>query len=142
MRERYGSSPLHLLAHLAALALAAWALLQALQLGGWQRIVLWLAGAVVLHDLVLWPAYTLLDRLARRGRPVGWANYVRVPVGISALLLLAFFPVICGKGERTYTRVSGESWDGYAGRWLLVSALLFVAAGALYVVRSRPGSSS
>ena len=26
MRERYGSSPLHLLAHLAALALAAWAL--------------------------------------------------------------------------------------------------------------------
>lgn len=142
MRERYRSSPLHLLAHLAALALAAWALLQALQLGGWQRIVLWLAGAVVLHDLVLWPAYTLLDRLARRGRPVGWANYVRVPVGISALLLLAFFPVICGKGERTYMRVSGESWDGYAGRWLLVSGLLFLAAGALYLVRSRPGSSS
>jgi len=142
MRERYGSSPLHLLAHLAALALAAWALLQALQLGGWQRIVLWLAGAVVLHDLVLWPAYTLLDRLARRGRPAGWANYVRVPVGVSALLLLAFFPVVCGKGERTYMRVSGESWDGYAGRWLLVSALLFVVAGALYLVRSRPGSSS
>ena len=142
MRSRYGASPLHLLAHLAAFALAAWALLQALQLGGWQRIVLWLAGAVVLHDLALWPAYTLLDRLARRGRPVGWANYVRVPVGISALLLLAFFPVICGKGERTYTRVSGESWDGYTGRWLLASALLFVAAGALYLVRSRPGSSS
>jgi hypothetical protein len=142
MRERYGSSPLHLLAHLATLALAAWALLQALQLGGWQRIVLWLAGAVVLHDLVLWPAYTLLDRLARRGRPTGWANYVRVPLGISALLLLAFFPVVCGKGERTYMRVSGESWDGYAGRWLLVSALLFAVAGALYLVRSRPGSSS
>ena len=142
MRERYGSSPLHLLAHLAALALAAWALLQALQLGGCQRIVLWLAGTVVLHDLVLWPAYTLLDRLARRGRPAGWANYVRVPVGVSALLLLAFFPVVCGKGERTYMRVSGESWDGYAGRWLLVSALLFVVAGALYLVRSRPGSSS
>ena len=34
MRARYGSSPLHLLAHLAALALAAWGLLQALQLGG------------------------------------------------------------------------------------------------------------
>ena len=30
MRARYGASPLHLLAHLAALALAAWALLQAL----------------------------------------------------------------------------------------------------------------
>jgi hypothetical protein len=88
VRARYGSSPLHLLAHLAALTLAAWGLLQALQLGGWERIVLGLAGAVVLHDLVLWPAYTTLDRLARRGRPAGWANYVRVPVGISLVLLL------------------------------------------------------
>ena len=142
MRARYGSSPLHLLAHLAALALAAWALLQLLQLGGRERIALWLVGAIVLHDVLLWPAYTTLDRLARRGRPVGWANYVRVPAGLSLLLLLAFFPVICGKGERTYARVSGQAWDGYAGRWLLVSAVLFAAAGALYLVRSRPGSSS
>jgi hypothetical protein len=142
MRSRYAASPLHLLAHLAAFALAAWALLQALQLGGWQRIALWLGGAVVVHDALLWPAYTTLDRLARRGRPAAWANYVRVPVGISALLLLVFFPVVCGKGERAYARVSGQSWDGYAGRWLLVSALLFVVAGALYLARSRPGSSS
>jgi hypothetical protein len=133
MRARYGASPLHLLVHLAALALAAWALLQALQLGGAERIVLWLVGAVVLHDLVLWPAYTTLDRVARRGRPVGWANYVRVPLGISALLALVFFPVMCGKGEATYTRVSGETWEGYAGRWLLVSALLFAGAAALYI---------
>jgi hypothetical protein len=142
MRARYGASPLHLLAHLAALALAAWALLQALQLGGADRIVLWLVGAVVLHDLVLWPAYTSLDRFARWGRPAGWANYVRFPVGISALLLLVFFPVMCGKGEAAYTRVSGETWEGYTGRWLLVSAALFVVAGGLYLVRSRPGSSS
>jgi hypothetical protein len=65
-----------------------------------------------------------------------------VPVGVSALLLLAFFPVICGKGEHTYMRVSGATWDGYAARWLLVSALLFVAAASLYLVRSRSGSSS
>ena len=142
MRARYGASPLHLLAHLAALAIAAWALLQALQLGGADRIVLWLVGAVVLHDLVLWPAYTTLDRLARAGRPVGWANYVRVPVGISALLLLVFFPVMCGKGEASYGRVSGESWEGYTARWLLVSAALFVVAGGLYLLRSRAGSSS
>ena len=142
MRACYGASPLHLLAHLAAFALAAWALLQALQLGGAERIVLWLVGAIVLHDLVLWPAYTTLDRLARRGRPVGWANYVRVPVGVSALLLLVFFPVMCGKGEAAYTRVSGESWEGYAARWLLVSAALFLVSGALYLARSRAGSSS
>jgi hypothetical protein len=141
MRARYGASPLHLLAHLAALALVAWALLQALQLGGAVRIVLWLAGAVVLHDLVLWPAYTALDRLARRGRPAGWANYVRVPVGISALLALVFFPVMCGKGAAAYGRVSGASWEGYAGRWLLVSAAVFGIAGALYLLRAR-GSRS
>jgi len=142
MKSRYGASPLHLLVHLAALALAAWALLQVLQLGGWERIVIWLVGAVVLHDAILWPAYATLDRLALRGRPAGWANYVRVPVGISALLLLAFFPAICGKGDATYMGVSGESWDGYAARWLLVSAVLFVVAGTLYLVRSRSGSSS
>jgi hypothetical protein len=142
MKARYGASPLHLLAHLAALALAAWALLQALQLGGAERIALWLVAAVVLHDVVLWPAYTTLDRLARRERPAGWANYVRVPVGVSALLLLVFFPVMCGKGEATYTRVSGEAWQGYAARWLLASAVLFMIAGGLYLVRSRAGSSS
>jgi hypothetical protein len=140
MSARYGASPLHVLAHLAAFALAAWALLQALQLGGAERIVLWLVGAVVLHDVVLWPAYTTLDRLARRGRPAAWANYVRVPVGISGLLLLAFFPVICGKGEDAYTRVSGATWEGYAGRWLLVSAALCLVSGALYV--ARQGSRS
>jgi hypothetical protein len=142
MSARYGASPLHLLAHLAALALAAWALLQAFQLGGAERIVLWLVGAVVLHDALLWPLYTTLDRLARRGRPAAWANYVRVPAGLSALLALVFFPVMCGKGEATYTRVSGATWEGYAGRWLLVSAVLFVASCALYLVRSRSGSSS
>jgi hypothetical protein len=142
MKARYGASPLHLLVHLAALALAAWALMQALSLGGAWRIALWLAGAVVLHDAVLWPSYTALDRLARRGRPAGWANYVRVPVAVSALLLLVFFPVVCGKGEAAYTRVSGTAWEGYAGRWLLVSGVLFAVAAALYLARSRGGSRS
>ncbi len=142
MRARYGASPLHLLAHLAALALAAWALAHALRLGGADRIALWLVAAVVLHDALLWPLYTTLDRLARRGRPAAWANYVRVPVGVSALLALVFFPVVCGRGERAYMRVSGTTWEGYAERWLLVSAGMFVAAAALYLVRTRSGSSS
>jgi len=36
-----------------------------------------------------------------------------------------------------HTRVSGAEWDGYAQRWLLVSALLFLGSGILYAVRSR-----
>ena len=79
--------------------------------------------------------------MARRGRPAGWANYVRVPLGLSALLLLVFFPVMCGKGEAAYTRVSDATWEGYAGRWLLACAVLFAVSAGLYLARSR-GSSS
>jgi hypothetical protein len=53
-----------------------------------------------------------------------------------------FFPVMCGKGEAAYTRVSGASWEGYALRWLIVSAALFAGSGAVYLARSRGGSSS
>jgi hypothetical protein len=129
--KRYGASPVHLLAHLAALALAAWALVQVPGLGNWQRIVVWLVGAVVVHDLVLWPAYTVA------GRVVGRSPFVRVPLGLSALLALVFFPVMCGKGEGAYTRVSGVEWHDYAERWLLVSAALFAASAVAYAVRSR-----
>ena len=84
-----------------------------------------------------------LDRLARRGRPAGWANYVRVPVGVSALLAARVLPrdVRARASARTCASAA-RTWEGYAGRWLLVSAALFVAAGALYLVRSRSGSSS
>ena len=66
MRRRYGASPVHLLAHLALLPLAAWALLTVLDFRAASNVVLWLVGAVILHDLVLLPAYSALDR-ARRG---------------------------------------------------------------------------
>jgi len=131
VRARYGASPVHLLAHLGALALAGWALVQIPGLGNWPRIGVWLVAAVVVHDLVLWPAYAI------GGRLVGRSPYVRVPLATSALLALVFFPVMCGKGEAAYTRVSGAGWDGYAERWLLVSALLFAVSGALYAVRTR-----
>ena len=134
--------PVALAAHVAALGLAGWALVQLLGLGGREHIVAWLLGAVIVHDALLWPAYTAADRAARRGRPVRWANYIRVPVGISALLALVFFPVMLGKGEAAYTRASGRAWDGYALRWLAVSAALFALAGAVYLIRSRAGSRS
>ena len=129
--KRYGASPAHLLGHLAGFALVAWALVQIPGLGNWERVIVWLVAAVIVHDLILWPAYTVVGRL------VGRSPFVRVPLALSALLALVFFPVMCGKGEAAYTRVSGGEWDGYAERWLLVSALLFVASGVLYAVRSR-----
>jgi hypothetical protein len=134
--RRYGASPLHLIAHLALLPLAAWALLQVLDFRAASNVVLWLVAAVILHDLILLPIYSGLDRAARAVVP-GAINYVRVPAGLSLLMLLVFWGTIAGKGDGAYRRVSGLEYDGYASRWLLASALLFLGSGALYWLRSR-----
>ena len=134
--KRYGASPLHLLAHLALLPLCAWALLQIADARRAENIVLWLVAAVILHDLVLLPAYSLLDRLATP-RLGGAINYVRVPAGLSLLLLLVFWGTIAGKGERAFHHASGLTYDGYLGRWLLATGGLFALSGALYLLRSR-----
>ena len=140
LRDVYGASPLHLLAHLVALPLAAFALLQIVGDRNATAILLWLAASVLLHDLVLLPFYALLDRAGRRaaGRAV---NHVRVPALLSGLLLLVYLPVITGKGGAAFTRVSGLEYEGYLSRWLLVTAALFATSGALYLLRGRGGGS-
>jgi hypothetical protein len=64
-------------------------------------------------------------------------NYVRVPAGLSVLALVVFWSTIRGKGEGTYTRVSGLEWDGYGTRWLLFTAALFALSALVYFVRGR-----
>jgi hypothetical protein len=132
----YGASPLHLLAHLVVLPLAAFALLQIAGNGGAQRILLWLVASAIVHDLVLLPFYDGLDRLAQRATGPA-INFVRVPALISGLLLLVFFPAIAGKGTGAFHRVSGLDFDGYLARWLLTTAALFLASGLLYLLRGR-----
>jgi hypothetical protein len=137
VRARYGASPLHLLAHLAVLPLVAWALLQVIDRPDAMRIVLWLALSAVIHDFVLLPFYSVLDRAGQRAAPRPAINYVRVPALIAGLLLLVFFPVISGKGEPSFQRVSGLTYDGYLARWLLITAALFAISGALYLLRGK-----
>jgi hypothetical protein len=132
--RRYGSSPLHLLAHLALLPLAGWALLQIVRLSSATRILAWLIGAIVLHDLVLLPAYATLDRLGARAAR-GAINYVRVPAGVWLLLGLVFYPDIAGRGDAAFHRVSGLHLEGYLGRWLLAGAVLFALSGLVYLGR-------
>ena len=142
--KRNGASPLHLLAHLALLPFAAWALLQVLDLSTAGRVLLWLGAAIVAHDLVLLPFYSLLDRAAARAVPGPAVNYVRVPAGLALLLGLVFFGEISGRSDRAFTRASGIALEGSLARWLLASAVLFTLAGALYLRRGRgpyPGSS-
>jgi hypothetical protein len=145
LRSHYGDTPLHLVAHLASFAIAGWAILYLFDVRPHLYVLGWFVGAVLLHDFLLLPFYAILDRLGAV-RLGGAVNYVRVPLGLSGLLLLVYFPVILDEGEAAYGRVSGLSYDGYAGRWLLFSAALFLGSAILYGVRARgrrsAGSSS
>jgi hypothetical protein len=135
VRARYGASPLHLLAHLAVLPLVAWALLQVIDRPDAIRIVVWLALSAVVHDLVLLPFYSALDRAGQRAAPRPAVNYLRVPALLSGLLLLVFFPAISGKGEPSFQRTSGLTYDGYLARWLLITAALFAISAVAYRLR-------
>ncbi len=138
LREHYGDTPLHLLAHLAALALAGFAVLQLVGSRAVGNIALWFLGAVILHDFLLLPFYAGIDRVGSRlARSVRAVNYLRVPLALSALLLLVYFPVILSRSTSTLDGVSGAQHSGFLGRWLLVTAALFVVSAVLYVVRGR-----
>lgn len=138
MRRLYGAPPLHLLGHLAALALAVYALLQAIDLDrtiAARSFALWFLGGALLHDLVLVPAYTLLDRGARRVLGVSAINHVRAPVVLAAALLLVHWPLILNDAPGTYRRATGRDPSGYLERWLWICAALFAASALLYAWR-------
>jgi hypothetical protein len=150
-RTVYGAGPLHLLAVLATFAVAAYGLSRAFELtANPDRIVLWLGGSIVAHDLVLFPAYALLGVivagvLVPRGGGsrlrIAALNHLRFPALTSGLLLLVWFPLVAAQGERSFMRASGLSKDVYLERWLLLSAALFVLSGLIFAVRvlRQPG---
>ena len=140
--RRYGASPLHALAHLAAFALAGFALLQLVDVRDAGNVLVWFIGAVVLHDFVLLPFYSVLDRAAQAiGGRVAAVNYLRVPAGLSALLLLVFFPLILGLSTDKLEQVSGAPAADYLARWLLITAALCAGSAALYLARSRSAAA-
>lgn len=141
MRRLYGGTPMHMVGHVLLLVLTGYAVVQIFAPDGTGGSLLWLAGAVVLHDAVLWPLYSAPNTLGE-GRLGVAANYVRVPLGLSLMLALVFLATISGKGESTYTHASGRGWDGHLARWLVVSGALFVLSGALYLLRRRRSDAS
>lgn len=144
-RQRYGAGPLHLVAIVLSFAIAAYALRRALELtSNPDRILIWLGGSIVAHDLVLFPLYALLGVLIagvllpgdRRDRVrIAALNHLRVPALLSGVALLVWYPLIAGPAERGFTRLTALSKDVYLERWLLLTLALFAASAAIFALR-------
>ena len=137
----YGANPLHLLTLVGCFALAWYAGARLLH-GKPVDVAVWFAGAVVGHDLILMPLYALADKsvtVVFRHRPpklptVPWINYLRVPVVLSGLLLLMWFPLIFRIPSR-FPRTTDLSLDPYLGHWLAVTGALFLLSATALAVR-------
>lgn len=144
-RERYGAGPLHLLAVVLTFVVAAYALERALELtSNPDRIVSWLGGSIVAHDLLLFPLYAFAGVLVaaallpgdRRDRVrIAALNHLRLPALMSGLLLLVWYPLVAGPADRGFMRVTGLSKDIYLQRWLLLTAALFAVSAAIFALR-------
>jgi len=141
LTRAYGAGPLHLLSHVAALALAAYAFTRIFAGGQPWNVVLWFAGAVLLHDAIAFPLYTALNRLAL-GRARRSVNHVRVPALLSGFAFVVYFPLILGLGDGRYESATTLSQDVYLGRWLLLCGAMFAVSALLYAVRARRAERS
>ena len=67
-RQSYGASPWHLVGHVLALAVMVYAVSRVLdpRFSRGLNVLVWLVGGAIVHDLVLVPAYSALDGVARR----------------------------------------------------------------------------
>jgi hypothetical protein len=142
-RAWYGAPVRHLLVLLACFALTGWVALRLVGEPSAVRMLVWFVGAVVAHDLVLFPIYASVDRALRgatRGAPAA-LNHIRAPALASGLLFLVFLPGILRQGRPTYMAATGQDQQPYLRRWLAISLALFVISGLWYmarVIRRRP----
>ena len=143
----YGSNPLHLLVTIACFAIAGYAANKLAAGGDVKGILIWLIGAIIGHDLILFPVYAIADRsimaVFRRRPPalpaVPWINYLRVPVVLSAILLLIWFPLIFRLPKQFTADHTGLPLTPYMGRWLAVTGALFLLSALAFAVRLAVG---
>ena len=158
LRRHYGAGPLHLLGMLTCFAVVAYAVTRVLGESGWVSVFQVFIISLVLHDFIGWPIYTAADRLlvraqGRSGKQgegptvpgtgpatkkqarVPWANHVRFPTVISAVLLVMFFPLIFRLSNNAYEGYTGFNESAYFTNWLVVSGTLFALSALVYLCR-------
>lgn len=151
----YGSNPAHLVSLVLCFVVAGYAAIRILESPSVVGLLEWFVGALLFNDFILFPAYSLLDRLLRGAeggprrdgrRRVPVVNHVRVPLLLAGLLLLLWFPLIFSKPEPAYQAATGLDTSPYLGRWLVLAAVFLAISAVLYAVRvalaARTGSRS
>jgi hypothetical protein len=137
LARRVGASPAQLACLVVCLGLGAYAAFFLLGDPALLRMLIWFAGAAVVHDLVLFPLYAAADRVlvaAARGR-VPLVNHIRVPALGAGLALLMFWPGIVRQGGATHLAATGLDQAPYLGRWLVLCAVLFGVSAVVYGTR-------
>jgi len=146
-RYLYGENPLHLLVMVGCFALVGYVVSFVYPGPEALALLIWFAGAVLAHDLVLYPLYALADQPLVIGR---WArrrvlprhpplvpaiNHIRVPVLGSAVLGLIYFPTITNRGEDAFRFTAGLGTAGIYQHWLLITGVLFLSSAMVYALR-------
>ncbi|WP_312858242.1 hypothetical protein [Pseudonocardia pini] len=100
-------------------------------------MLIWFAGALLLHDLVLFPLYAAADRaltLLPTTR-VPLVNHVRLPLMGAALTFLVFLPGIIRQGEPVVRGATGLDQEPFLARWLWLCAAMVGVSALVWVVR-------
>lgn len=143
-RRRYGAGPLHLIGHLVALGVAAFALSRMAGGSDVGAVIILCVGLLAAHDLLFVPLYTGLDRLLRtvlsRRSPahasnVPVVNHVRVPALVSGLLLIIYLPLISGRSDPYYVALTGHHLTHYLRNWALITVALFAGSALIFALR-------
>lgn len=141
LKRRYGDGPLHLIAAVASFAIAGYAFVEIARNPNPLSFAIFFAGAIVCHDLIAFPIYSLLDRLAGGGAGAvglgGALNYVRIPAILAGFGFVVWFPLILGLDTDAYESATAMAPANYFGRWLALTGALFVGSGLVYAIRLR-----
>jgi len=107
-------------------------------------MLVWFAGALLLHDLVLFPLYAAADRVLRMlpATPVPLVNHVRLPLLGAGLTLLVYLPGIVRQGEPTAIAATGLGQEPYLVRWLWLVLAMAAVSALVWVVRVTTRSAA
>ena len=96
---------------------------------------------------MLLPLYSALGAVAAGGiargatgsSPLRLAalNHLRVPVLLSSLMLLVWFPLVLERDPASFARANGLSTDVYLERWLGLTAVLLIGSALIFALRAR-----